>query len=1771
MALTTCAVSFRVFTDDGLPDVGATVSAVLNQYEIYNGYVVPELVTGKTNSNGLVVLNLWPNQLGSTSSMYTIKITGSNGKKLRTTAVVPNVTYANIEDIAELPAYEGKTEGQLILTSAVAAGALAVSKAAEAQLSANAASSSQSSSAASANASALSAANSASSATTSTTKASESAASATASAASAATATTKASEAAASAVSTALDRVQTGLDKVQTASDKTGTRSDSVQTALDRAATAANVVQTGSDLAATASNRVQTASDRVQTGLDRTQTGLDRTATASDRVQAGLDRTASDSSASAAASSATDSASSASTSTSQAAISTAQAVISTAQATSASTSSSSAATSATSASTSATTATTQAGIATTQASAASASAAASASNATAANTSAGASAGSAAQALAIYGSAIQQQAAVTAAQSAQSAAQGYAASAASVVTQDLSGVTAQALMRSSTDIITSLFVYDASKDSDGGAWTEKCQHTSWYNEPLNGKWLGAWDSELNARVLSASTFGAELTDTANTPAPWATNGNTVTQDGDAVKVAYVSSSSSTLPLTQVGGLVSDITAANKIYQVSFDIKITGGSAIISAQLGAFTTVSTSVFTNSDYVTYKFYIITRADYLPSSAQNFLTVGGLNSPEIVWIKNISVKEVLTQSATTNDYFQLTTDGKFYSLNKNLLTTTATLATQTQWLTAGTYTLSSTTASTGSVVVSGAATASHTAGTPTTFTVATSGNVVFTVTGSVLTAQCELGSSATTYSANTGINRYTQVYRGNTTKFPKLSAIVGYGQSGANYQQNIAIFDLTQPGFPMWMHITGNIYNDYAIMAPVNGASMMNGYLAYGCNYGYGGYAGSMILNFPADTAKRQRDDGVKITTGIALRNSGTFYTQAPSFNIPGITSGMNIARMAVMPDAPLDLVSGLPIPTIVFAGKFGVRICHADGTISINGTTIYEFTSLVFNKDIVAVCNQIDSTWYYWLNPRGIARGTNVALLTKTAGSAPDINGGGLSQAMIGSGRGDFIRAAKSATIQKFKNNEISISRGISSTITNTYNTGHLLGDIRRVYLADSVVESITGGELITNGTFDTDYSGWSAHSTATLTWVSGALQVDGGASGGKAVQAITTVIGKSYVVECNVTTLPTNRYISAGIVFGGGQIFDAGNTSVVSGKNRFSFIAVGTTTYISIGTFTNQTIVFDSVSVKQCNIDRTYKTVGGVTPNGATVYGTLTKALTSPSSTNQVVAYSGFSTANYLQEPYSADLDFGTGEWSLSAWLNVPTSALSANYPTYSSDLLAGAGAFTSSTGWVGLSADCTVSGGSLTKVGSGTHYVTYPLPALTLGDVVLAKFDVTSINGSFGVRIGHAANWNSSVYITTTGTQYRIFTAFNVSFGNVIGFDFAGVLAGTIQNLTVFKVKPSVIASRKYSSGAYFEFVSLGSNFLQAVAFDGTTTRTVTYPAFTGTSTNATITKDTWQKARAVYKTDGSLAITINGVQVAVTYGNPLLTLNNSNAALTIGNSYELDAPFPGSIALLKISATAPTQEQATYMYEQEKQMFRDGANCLLPDSGAIVDLAYDEVTDKWIAASATNESSWTGLVRTNVTAVPAGSNTKVQAGGGVKLNARSTTSPGVDVTIPPYGLREELVKRGEAAARLSRIPAIFDYVGGFTATTVLGNTAITAVVGLTYPSTVNLRGAVVTGFGIPANTTIVDIVGTTIYLSAKATFSNTLVQISLTDFPLPVGYEAKTVVSAGAVKREGATSDFTRLFDGFKETIRFGTAPGYAALVQIQAIRSAT
>ena len=872
---------------------------------------------------------------------------------------------------------------------------------------------------------------------------------------------------------------------------------------------------------------------------------------------------------------------------------------------------------------------------------------------------------------------------------------------------DLSLQSISATLHRSPNAITALFVYDTSKDSDGGAWTEKCQHTSWYNETLNGKWLGAQTSEANARAVSG------------------------------------------------------------------------------------------------------------------------------------------------ATTDDYYQLTTDGKFYKLN------------------------------------------------------ATSGT--------------------------------TEVFRGNKRSFPKVAAIVAEAAS-------VTIYDLTEVDRPMFAR-----YVNTGAMATGNVAALhaVNGQVFVG------GASGLSRLNFATDRLFLHTTSGMSsqaalatIRTAARTTEVGTAFTNAAIADV----------KATILPDAPIDPVTGLRAPTVAVATGARVVVIHSSGTL-VNSSSTAAFTQVTLTPQLLSA-GRADAVWYTAANPGAL--GAAFALTTKNANTATDFNAG-YTTLLKSKDRSNYARTS-GAVVQILRNNEGAIGKGLAAKLSDTYNAGWLVGDIRRAYLADIGAGSVgPTTELITNGTFDTGISPWFDldGSTGRVVWdASGKLSVsDVSGTDGRATYNLgdASLQGKRLKITFTVSGA-TGRMTVGGLSPVNHSIFYAGAFGVGTHTVYLTLDAASSVGYTYGITFacvnTGTQALYDAVSVKEVTADRSYKA------QGSYIYGTLTKSAVA--SNAQLVAYSGFSAANYLQEPYSADLDFGTGEWSASAWVNAPT----------------------------------------------------------------------------------------------------------------------ANATAG-------------ILAARAYSSGPYITLGIDATNKLTATAFDGTTTRTVTTTAAYNTAT--------WTKVRANYTTDGKLAILVNGVEVASATGTPLLTLNNSNAALTIGNSYALDAPFPGSIALLKFSATVPTSEQAVFAYEQEKQLFREGAQCVLPASTNILDLAYDDATDTWSALQASYESTWSGLGRTATATPSAGSFSKCVASSGIKLLGRTTTNPGVDVQIPAKNLRPKDMPRDT-----NQDIVVFDF------------DAVT----------------------------------------------------SQTDFVLPVGYTARVVYSAGAQKREGSTKDWTRLFDGFVETIRFGTAPGNAVWVQIHAVK---
>ncbi len=505
---------------------------------------------------------------------------------------------------------------------------------------------------------------------------------------------------------------------------------------------------------------------------------------------------------------------------------------------------------------------------------------------------------------------------------------------------------------------------------------------------------------------------------------------------------------------------------------------------------------------------------------------------------------------------------------------------------------------------------------------------------------------------------------------------------------------------------------------------------------------------------------------------------------------------------------------------------------------------------------------------------------------------------------------------------------------------------------------------------------------------------------------------------------------------------------------------------------------------------------------------AEILGSLT---TLPVATgSQLVGYSGFKQYAGLREQYSADLDFGTGEWTASAWVNIPTLATN-DLPTSGVNLLPNNGLFYDTDtnnipdGWASSPAGSKIeyAGNKFALTLTGTNGVSYIANtlSLTIGKVykISAYIEPNTGNPYFGVGTSNVVSVTRSVangpgyatayFVATESTPYLRASNTNSATFNIANY---------ISELKVEEVIDLSILSRSYSSGAKIDLTVNYFGRLGASVFDGTNTRIVI--------TDSAYSINSWIKVEAVYTpSDTALVIRVNGQTVKSTTGTALLSMNNSNAQLTIGNNFNLDAPFPGSIALAKLSATAPTAEQSQWMYEQEKQLFSSNVNCTLPDTNSLIDLSYDDETNRLIVISNSNESYWSGLVRVDSQPVTTnGSFTKVSANSGIRLISRSTTDSGVDVKIPAYNIKTRLEQDRSDSIKQT---VVFDY-----------------------DPTDNSQVA----------------------------------------FVLPIGFTAIAVYKAGIELREtiSTTKDWSRSFDGFRETITLTTAPASTEWIQIHATK---
>ena len=481
-----------------------------------------------------------------------------------------------------------------------------------------------------------------------------------------------------------------------------------------------------------------------------------------------------------------------------------------------------------------------------------------------------------------------------------------------------------------------------------------------------------------------------------------------------------------------------------------------------------------------------------------------------------------------------------------------------------------------------------------------------------------------------------------RGSRREFPAVAVIVAESNK-------VTIYDGDEPDCPMWMvfDVNNEVWIKHTTSGP-SSVTMLNATLS---TTGSGLEGRLSVINFISDSGYVTETGFTYEHYNISRRNIDSVGSGTGNKLIVNI--GCNDVAMTVLPSAPIDSATGLPVPTIAVATDGGVSVIKDDGTvvdITVNNVTYNIMHNVKFSGNDVVFSNANSSQNYPYVRVVPIPSADIAYSFTGSGVTEPlyyigteagwvdslTLVGVDSSSAIKGiEADGDFRAIGATGGLNLIKENRTTPSKGSVAYITSDYNTGWMNGDIKLATLSDTDATNAVGVEILTNTNFTSGTSPWVA-AQAIISSGSNKLTItpDSGVNGG-VYDSITTVVGKSYVAQVKV--LSDTGSLSRLIAAVSSNINDITTTSLANkinmgaGVHNITFVATATTTYIwlVVGGGSQQATEFDDVSVRLAEPDRS------VNGNGLQVFGTVTK--TAVATGADLVAYSGFSANNYLQQ------------------------------------------------------------------------------------------------------------------------------------------------------------------------------------------------------------------------------------------------------------------------------------------------------------------------------------------------------------------------------------------------------------------------------------------------------------------------------------------------------------------------------------------------------
>ena len=523
-----------------------------------------------------------------------------------------------------------------------------------------------------------------------------------------------------------------------------------------------------------------------------------------------------------------------------------------------------------------------------------------------------------------------------------------------------------------------------------------------------------------------------------------------------------------------------------------------------------------------------------------------------------------------------------------------------------------------------------------------------------------------------------------RGRRREFPAVAVIVV--DSGTD---KVIIYDGDSPDLSMWM-VADQGTNYFWESNPTRVAAL-NGLVVIGCDP-YDAY----VVNFPRDRSEEYATGRVTIWDEISRRNNVSatvkqfdYSRDAPTYSL--LSRNIKGIDMKVLPGAPKDPVTNLERPTIAVATGSALSLWKDNGVTGHISGYSDQWNDTIIIDDHVAAARQTQGVYVMHKDqfPSNSSVNENTAIGSLSGRRYQDAyDGFGVPIKYVDSDVGtrlaynnNHLYVSQSQGLSIVHENHSDYTKGMACMITRDYNTGWQVGDARASLLAGSDVSDFDeiSNNMVVNGEFtDTDLSAYTITSneggTVTFSVSGGAVNftASGAANYVSRYQLISVTAGVTYQITALINSVSgSNARVdcgrnSAGGTFypsylnNGGELFLAGTNNDGSATNGSSITGTpqtGQFVCTSSGTirvgfriYQNGSINTDYIRVTPIASENT----SILNPMGMHGIGRIPRQPVVDGS--DIVSYGPFDDSNYMTQPFTTTLDFGSTQQTLTAWI-----------------------------------------------------------------------------------------------------------------------------------------------------------------------------------------------------------------------------------------------------------------------------------------------------------------------------------------------------------------------------------------------------------------------------------------------------------------------------------------------------------------------------------